>query len=359
MAKQQHAGTLSVAVTGAAGLIGNRLIELLCNDPDVGRVLAFDTREPAFTHERLVFDPLDVRDPAVAARLNEVDVAVHLAFVMDPIKDEALMRDVNVNGSQTFFKACGRAGVRRLIYTSSAVAYGAHPDNRVPLTEDSPLRANLDFSYAAHKLEVEYVIREIAEQFPQLEVTIFRPAIVFGPNVDNAWSHALEQPVLFGVQGFEPPLQFVHEEDVAEALRFAVHNDLPGAYNLAAEGWLGAQDMLSIVRRPKVDLPEPLAFSVADRLWSLGLAEAPAGMLHYVMHPWTLSTDKLRDAGFTCRHSNLETFTAVAERARAHIRLGRSRLRRQTLLRGALTGAGLAGAVAATRAVRGRSSKAA
>jgi nucleoside-diphosphate-sugar epimerase len=355
MPKERHDGALTVAVTGAAGLIGNRLIELLCRDPDVAQVLAFDTREPAFTHQRLVFDPLDVRDPALVSRLGGVDVAVHLAFLMDPIKDEGLMRDVNVNGSQSFFKACGRAGVRKLIYTSSAVAYGAHPDNRVPLAEDAPLRANLDFSYAAHKLEVEYVIREIAEQFPALGITIFRPAIVFGPNVDNAWSHALELPLLFGVKGFDPPLQFVHEEDVAEALRFAVHNDLPGAYNLAPAGWLEAQDMLSILRRPRVDLPEPLAFSVAERLWSLGLSEAPAGLLHYVMHPWTVSSDKLRDAGFVCRRSNLETFTSTAERARSNIRVGRTRLRRQSLLRGALTGAGLAGAVAATRVVRARS----
>jgi nucleoside-diphosphate-sugar epimerase len=350
----QNNTSLSVAVTGVAGFIGGRLIERLCDDDAIERVIGFDVRKPAFSHPKFLFDELDVRDPAMETRLSGIDVLIHLAFVMDPIKDEKAMRDVNVNGSQTVFKAAGRARVPKVIYTSSAIVYGAHPDNKIPLTEDGPLRANLDFSYAAHKLEVEYVVREIAEEFPDLAITVFRPAIVFGPTVDNAWSHALELPVLFGVQGHSPPLQFVHEQDVAAAIHHAVSNDLPGTYNLAAEGWLEAEDMLSIMERKKIDLPEPLAFSLAERLWSLGMAEAPAGMLHYVMHPWIVSTEKLRDAGFTCTHSNLETFLGAAEQAKQHVRIGRSRIRRSQL-RGAVTGVALAGAVAATRFARRRS----
>lgn len=346
---------LSVAVTGASGFIATRLIQQLSRDPGVGRILGFDVRRPTFSHPKFVFDELDVRDPAMETRLSGVDVLVHLAFIMDPIRDETAMRDVNVNGSQTVFKAAGRAKVGKVIYTSSAVVYGAHPDNRIPLTEEAPLRANLDFSYAAHKLEVEYVVREITEEFPNLSVTVFRPAIVFGPNVDNAWSHALELPVLFAVQGHSPPLQFVHEDDVAGALKHAVLNDLPGTYNLASAGWLEADDMLSIMERRRVDLPEPLAFSLAERLWSIGLAEAPAGMLHYVMHPWIVSTEKLSAAGFTCKHSNLDSFLAAAEHAKLHVRIGRSRVKRANLVRGAVTGLGVAGAIAATRLVRRRS----
>ncbi|MDP9067233.1 MAG: NAD-dependent epimerase/dehydratase family protein [Actinomycetota bacterium] len=350
---------LSIAVTGASGFIATRLVQDLCADERVQRVLGFDVRHPAFTDEKFVFDEIDVRDPAIEARLRGIDVLIHLAFVMDPIKDEMAMRDVNVNGSQNVFKAAGRAGVAKIVYTSSAIVYGAHPDNRIPLSEEAPLRANLDFSYAAHKLEVEYVVREIQEQFPELKMTVFRPAIVFGPHVDNAWSHALELPVLFAVQDHAPPLQFVHEEDVAAALSLAVFEDLPGVYNLAADGWLEAEDMLSIIGRPKIDLPEPLAFSLAERMWSLGLAEAPAGMLHYVMHPWIVSAEKLRSAGFTCRYSNLDTFMAGAEAAKENLRFGRTRVRKSGLARGAAAGVGVAGALAAVRMLRRRARTAA
>lgn len=343
----------NVAVTGASGYIATRLIEALIEDPSIDRILGFDVRPPEISSPKFVFDQVDVRAPALEARLSGVDVLVHLAFVMDPIHDEVEMRDVNVNGSQNVFRAAGKAGVEKIVYTSSAVVYGAHPDNPVSLTEEAPLRANLDFSYAAHKLEVEYVVREFRDEYPQMRTCVLRPAIVFGPHVDNAWSHFMEFPVFFGVQGHEPPFQFVHEEDVARALVFAVHEDLDGPYNLAAEGWLEANEVLRLLGRRRIQVPEPMAFAVLERLWSVGLAEAPAGMLHYVMHPWVVSSDKLRAAGFRCRHSNLDTFRQAASRVQGRIRVGNRSLRKDRLVASAAA-AGLLGAVLATRRARRR-----
>ena len=346
--------TLTVAVTGSAGYLAGRLIPDLCDDDSITKVLGFDIREPSISHPKLVFDSVDVRDPAIEARLAGVDVLIHLAFVMDPIHDEATMRDINVNGSQNVLRCAAKAGVGKVIYTSSAVAYGAHPDNDVPLTEDSPLRANLDFSYAAHKLEVEYVIDEIRDAFPELNVVVFRPAIVFGPNVDNAWSHSLELPVLFGVQGHKSPLQFVHEEDVTRALHFAVSNELDGAYNLAPEDWLEHDELISLTGRRPVRLPEPLAFSMLDRMWSMKLAEAPSGMLHYVMHPWVVSSKKLQDAGFTFRRTSREVFMETVRRTSGYVRLGRTRVNRGDLTKGMLAGAGVLGALVTLRTAKKR-----
>jgi nucleoside-diphosphate-sugar epimerase len=348
---------LVVAVTGAGGYIGTRLLDALVADPRVERVLGFDVRVTRSSSSRkLLLDQMDVRNSALEARLAGVDVLVHLAFVMDPIRDEAEMRDVNVNGSQNAFKSAARAGVQKIVYTSSAVVYGAHPDNDVPLTEESPLRANLDFSYPAHKLEVEYVVKEVAAEHPELEWAVFRPAIVFGPHVDSAWSRVLEMPVLLGVRGYSPPLQFVHEEDVQRALSWAAVEDVSGYFNLAAPGWLEGDEVMAIVGRKRVDLPEPLAFSVAERMWGLGISEVPAGILHYVMHPWVVSTDKLSEAGFHARRSNLETLGEVADRARGHVRLGSRRLRRVDLARAGVAGLGLAGVAVGARAVRARRS---
>ena len=344
----------TIAVTGSSGYLGARLVERLSADQSVTRVLGFDLRPPAKRHPKLVFDEIDVRGPGLAARLEGVDCLVHLAFVMDPLRDEAHMRDVNVNGSQNVFKSAGRAGVPRLVYTSSATVYGAHPDNDVPLTEESPLRANLDFSYAAHKLEVEYVLREFRSEFPETHVVVFRPAVVFGPRADNVWSHLLEQPVLFGVSGHTPPLQLVHEDDVARALHWAVGTEASGTFNLAAQGWLEAPEALALAGRRVRLLAEPVAFALAERLWGLGLSEVPAGYLHYAMHPWVVSTDKLAAAGFVCSRGNAETLRATAEAARPHLRIGTRRVRRGDLLRGAVAGLGVAGAAGAALALRAR-----
>lgn len=344
-----------MAVTGAAGYLAGRLIDELCADDSIGKVLGFDVRVPDRSHPKLVFDSVDVRDPALEARLKGVDVLVHLAFVMDPIRDESFMRDVNVNGSQNVFRCAGRAGVEKIVYTSSAVAYGAHPDNDVPLTEDSPLRANLDFSYAAHKLEVEYVAREVQEEFPDMRFVIFRPAIVFGPNVDNAWSHQMELPFLFNVQGYKTPLQFVHEEDVSAALHHAVTNDLDGAYNLAPDDWIEHEEMLAITGRRPLQLPEPVAFSLVDRMWAMNMAEAPSGMLHYVMHPWVVSSKKLQGTGFTFSRSSRNAFEETARSASAYVRIGRKRVKRADVTKGVLGGVGLLGALVTLRTAKKRS----
>lgn len=358
MSKRTEESKLTVAVTGASGYVATRLIEALGADDRVGRILGFDVHPPKWASlpDKFVFDPIDVRSAALEARLQGVDVLVHLAFVMDPIKDESEMRDINVNGSQNAFRSAGKAGVRKIIYTSSATVYGAHPDNDMPLTEESPLRANLDFSYPAHKLEVEYVVKEFRSDFPDVTVTVFRPATVFGPHVDNAWSHMLELPFAVCVGGYGPPMQFVHEEDVASALRFAVFNDLDGPYNLAAGGHLEFDSMLALLGKRRLDLPETLAFGFSEKLWGLGLAEAPAGMLHYLMHPWVLSTEKLEKAGSVARFSNEEAFLAAAEKARGKVRLGRSSLETKRLARGAVGAAGLAGAALAWRGARRRAS---
>jgi nucleoside-diphosphate-sugar epimerase len=344
----------TVAITGASGYVGTRLIERLAADDSVGTILGFDVRPPRVTPPKLVFDSVDVRSPALAARLEGVDCLIHLAFVMDPIRDEQTMRDVNVNGSQNVFKSAGRAGVPRVVYTSSATVYGAHPDNDVPLTEDSPLRANLDFSYAAHKLEVEYVLREFADEFLDTRLIVFRPPVVLGPHTDNAWSHLLEQPVLFGVAGHTPPVQVVHEDDVAAALHWAIGADVSGTFNLAADGWLEPDEAVALAGRRVRYLAEPLAFALAERLWGLGLSEVPAGYLHYAMHPWVVETEKLAAAGFTPARDNAGTLRDAVEAARPHVRIGTARVKRGDLLRGAAAGLGLAGAAGVALAVRAR-----
>ena len=347
-----------MAVTGASGYVASRLISELCADRAVARVVGFDVRPPSVADDKFVFDQLDVRDPALEARFTDVDVVVHLAFIMDPIHDENEMRDVNVNGSQNVFRCAGRAGVGKVVYTSSAVAYGAHPDNDVPLTEESPLRANLDFSYAAHKLEVEYVVREIKDEFPEMRFTIFRPAIVFGEHVDNAWSHQMQQPIPLRIRGQDAPLQFVHEDDVAAALRTAATTDLEGVFNLAPEGWLELDEIAEITGQRGIGIPEAAAFSLIDRLWSMGWAEAPSGMLHYVLHPWVVSSEKLRATGFTFSRTNREALEETWRAVGGRVRLGTNSYDRGDLAKGAAIAAGVGIALVSLRSAKKRLSRA-
>jgi len=342
-----------VAVTGVAGYLGQRLLSHLEEDPDVTRVIGVDAHEPAGS-PKLEFHQLDVRDAALAKVLVGVDTIVHLAFQHDPIRNEGLMWDINVGGTRNVLEAAAATGVRKIVYPSSATVYGAHPDNVVPLDEASPLRANTDFSYAAHKLETERLIERFHGEHPDVIVTVIRSAIVFGPTVENFMSRMLEAPRLMTVRGFEPPLQLIHEQDIASLLAFCVSQDLDGVYNAAADGWMSADEVVGLSGKKRVELPEVVAFSMAERLWRTGLTSAPPGELHYVMHPWVVDTSKLRAAGWQPAHSNRETLLEALEAHRNWIAVGRARMRKDSLAKGAAATLGAIGAMALVRRARKR-----
>jgi nucleoside-diphosphate-sugar epimerase len=347
----------TVAVTGAGGLIGRRLVEQLLDDPGVDRVVAIDVEGPTGpagpARAGLEHWQGDVRDPGIAGALAGADVVVHLAFVLDPSHDEATMHDVNVGGTRNVFDAARAASVPKIVYVSSATVYGAHPDNPLPITEDQPLRPNTPFSYVEHKVEIERWLTPWIADAEGTAVTVLRPSIVAGPGVSNFISRQLDAPRFTTVRGHRPPIQFVHVDDVASALTHVVHHDLPGTFNVSSIGWLSFDEVLAISGRKVVEVPEELAFSLADRLWRLGLGEAPAGQVPYLMHPWVVSVDALLATGWHPHHSNRD---ALAEMAAEHadlLVLGPLRTRRSHV-RVAAAIVGFAAAATAVTLVRRR-----
>ena len=340
---------VTVAITGVGGLLGRRVAAELDVRDDVDRIVGLDIHPPSgLSSDKLHFREADVRDPGFARFLDDVDVLIHLAYQMDPLRDIATMRSVNVEGTQNVFTAAAEAGVDKIVYASSAVVYGAHPDNDFPLAEESALRANPEFPYAEHKLEVERWLEDWAPQHDELTITILRPAIVAGPGVDNFIVRiSFESPRPMIVRGHRPPLQFAHIDDVVSAFVHAVDQDLPGAYNVSAEGWLSMDEVVALSGRKPTEVPEEVAFTATEQMWRLGLSEAQPGVVHYSMHPWVITPEKLLASGWRPKHSNRDALTELLEEHRDWVAVGRFRARRSTLRRaGAVTGLLAAAAVA-------------
>lgn len=323
----------TVAITGIGGLIGRQLAGRLLANDRVRRVVGIDLAPPSDLpmDPRLDLREADVRDPGLAEHFEGCDVVVHLAFFFDPSRDEVAMRSVNVDGTRNVFDSARRAQVARVVYTSSFVVYGGHPDNDLPLTEDSPLRANPDFSYAEHKYDIERWLWPWADEQETPAVTVIRPAMVVGRGVDNFLTRQAEMPRFISVKGYRPPWQFVHVDDVAAAIEFVIDHDLDGVYNVAAEGWLSHDETMDIVGKPPLELPEAVAFETVERMWNLGLGEAPPGELHYLMHPTVVSVDRLVAAGWQPRHSNREALAELVDEHRAYVNLLAVRAHKRTV----------------------------
>ena len=229
--------------------------------PDVERVLGLDVREPERRPRNVEFARVDIAGTELKPLLEGIDVVVHLAGVVDPVPDEALMARVNVEGTRHVLDAAASVGVRRIVRVSSATVYGAWPNNPVPLTEAAPLRPNPHFSPAVQGAEVERLIAEWRDEHPGVTVTTLRSAPVVGPGAERLPARILLGRPPLRVRGAAMPVQVVHVDDLAAALALAATRDLPGVYNVAADGWLDAAAAATLA--PAFVLPAD-----ARRRWS-------------------------------------------------------------------------------------------
>jgi UDP-glucose 4-epimerase len=310
-------------ITGGSGYIGSRLVERLAELPDTERILICDVRPPRVFRPGVSYRELDVRDASAvraAVESERPDAVIHLAFILNPMHDEVAMYEIDVGGTHNVLEACSEAGVGQVLVTSSATAYGAFPDNPVPLTEDDPVRGVPDFEYARDKAESDRLCQLWGLRHPERVMTIVRPCIVFGPNVDNylvrLWTSQPFQPD-FGLP--DPGIQFVHEDDVVEAVAVLLAERAGGAFNVAGEGVMPVAECASMIGVPRRRMPLRLGRRIASVMWKLRRSESPPGSIEFALHPWIVSNEKLkRETSWRPRYSSRETFEITM---RAHGKL--------------------------------------
>ena len=307
-----------VAVTGAAGYVGSRLLQELEEEERLEKVVAVDVRPLVRPVHNIVAQRLDVTQPSdledVFRRL-EVDVVVHLAFAMRSGRNRQEIeatRKANLDGVRNVLDACRSARVSHFIFLSSHTVYGPHKDNPVPITEETPPRPLAEFQYSYDKSLCEQVALEFAGQNPGVGVTILRSCVVLGPEAESRVARAFFKPVLLGVIGDDPPWQFVHEEDLARLLALLIMEPHPGVFNVAGEGVVHYSRIARLAHKRLVRLPPPLGYAVAQAAWSLGIQkEAPARGLDFVRFPVVLSTGKLKkETGFRFSYASEEVLTS-------------------------------------------------
>ncbi|HZA88867.1 MAG TPA: NAD-dependent epimerase/dehydratase family protein [Solirubrobacterales bacterium] len=293
---------MKYVITGGSGYIGSRLTELLTGRDETERIVDVDVRPPDVPWPKTEYVRGDVRDRAAMRELLErerPDALVHLAFLLNPIRDEARMYDIDVNGTLAVLEAAWAAGVGQVLVTSSASAYGAFPDNPVPIAEDHPVRGQPDFSYARDKAEADRVCQLWAADHPDRVMTIVRPTIVFGPNVDNyisrGWENSSFIPVMDGV---EADLQLVHEDDVVSAIAGLLDAKEGGAFNLAADGLMTWRESAELIGMKVREMKFQTVYRIYSWAWRLHAPriESPPGNLHFLRHPWVVSNEKLKHA---------------------------------------------------------------
>ena len=302
-----------VAVTGAAGPVGRRVVARLLADPAVERVVAVD-REPmrhvreADFDGRLEVHRMHLRSGDLVPVLSGVDVVCHLAG-SDPL--EGTETDHDVHTVTRLLDAVEHAGVRQVLVRTSATVYGAWSDNPVPMAETVPIRPNQESRWVGVRADVEGRVNAFAAAHPDVTVAVLRPCITVSRHGPDELGRVLAAARVVASGEGAAPMQFVHADDVADAIEVVRRTGAAGTFNVAPDGALDADLVRALVGgAPRLPLPESVGRLLTSVGWHYQVVPTPPGFVPFVQHPWVVANDRLRALGWQPQHTTEEAFVA-------------------------------------------------
>jgi UDP-glucose 4-epimerase len=294
---------MKVAIVGATGNVGSALLRALERDERVREIVGIARRRPSVELEKVTWETADIGRPDVdlVRAFGGADVVVHLAWLIQPSRDEATMAAVNVDGSRRVFAAALEAGV----HASSVGTYAPGPKDRA--VDESWSTAGIPTSaYSRHKSACERMLDEIEADRPHVRIVRMRPGLIFqrdaaseirryflGPLMPNVLARRSLLPVI----PRHPRLVFqaVHADDVAEAYRRVIaERDVRGAFNVAADPVLDADELARVLGARTVPVPGRVLRAAADLTWRARLQPTDPGWVDLGLGVPVMDTTRAR-----------------------------------------------------------------
>lgn len=308
-----------VFVTGCSGYLAQRLIQTAQQNRETEWIGGIDVRRPPQNVPGFHFFEMDVRSKDLASVLQEqkVDTLVHLAWIFNPTHNPQLEYEVDVNGTRNVLESAKKANVPYLIYLSSTTSYGPHPENPEIFDENYPRRGHSGYLYSKYKAEVDHIMLEFIDREKQMRVFMARAPIVLGPHTENVVTKMTQLPMMFGVSGYDPPMQFLHEEDLQRLLLWAVQEQPVGVFNISGHGTIRYSEIIRLLKRHAAWVPASVIYPAVSILWKLRLVPFPPSILDFIRYPWVADSSKFEAAYplFRVQHSSKDAFIAYG---RAH-----------------------------------------
>ena len=227
-------------------------------------------------------------------RTERPERVVHLGVVRGLDSDDATRHDLNVRGTQRILDHCLTYKVKQLVVLSTSYVYGALPDNPQFMTEEQPLGGSRQFPEMRDFVSVDALCTSFMYQHPKLRISVLRPVPVLGTTVSNFASRMMRAARAPLPLGFNPMQQFLHEDDLTEALRLTLEKRLRGVYNVEGPGELPLRVAVRESGGRPVSVPDFLLTRLSEPL--LGL---PSGAIDFMRYPCTIDGSRFaKEAGF-------------------------------------------------------------
>ena len=321
---------MRVTITGATGNVGTAVLRALGSDPAIDEIVGVARRRPQLELPKVRWVQADVSRSDLGPAMEGADAVIHLAWLIQPSRDESVTRATNVDGSRRVFEAAIAAAVPRIVYASSVGAYAEGPKDRA-VDESWPATGISTSFYSRHKAAVEAILDGVESDHPEVRVVRLRPGLIFGRDAASGIRRLFAGPLLpsFLLRPSLIPVvpahdrlvfQAVHRDDVAQAYRLALlDDDARGAYNVAAEPVLDPPRLAEILRARAVPVPATVLRGAAALTWRLRLQPTEPGWVDMGLGVPLMDVRRVREElGWRPRHTAAEALLELIHGMRQH-----------------------------------------
>lgn len=301
-----------VVITGISGRFG-RIVARRLHHELGWNIVGLDRRPMHGRPKDIELHQVDLRSKKArdVFRAGDIDALVHLGVMHDPRARPAEIYSWNITGTTKLLEYCQAYRVPKVVLLSSSNVYGPRPDNPQFLTEDAPLLAAQRFPEMRDLVEIDHMFSTFLWRAREIETVILRPVHIVGP-VHNAPSNYLRIPRPPVLLGFDPMVQLVHVDDVADAVALALQPGRRGIYNITGPGEVPLSAILAELRRDPRLIPHPMAKPLLSLAFALGISSFPVAELDFIRYVCMVDGRRAAaELGFRPRHGLRETIHAV------------------------------------------------
>lgn len=273
-----------ILVTGAGGALAKKVINKLKTKYTIVAVdfrTEIDLGIPVISYKvdfnKRIFEDI--------FREHKFEGIIHLGRISSSESDRFNRYNANVIGTRKLLDLAKKYNVPRNLILSTYFVYGASPYNPSLLDEKTPLKASELTMDLVDSVELENLANIYLYKYPELNLTILRPCNVAGPGVRNTFSTLLSEKNAPVVMGFNPLMQFIHIDDMRDAVCLAFEKNKPGIYNVAPEDYIAFQDAVKLSGCNKIFIPS-LPPILTERIAKfLKWKSFPAHLINYYKFP--------------------------------------------------------------------------
>lgn len=298
-----------IVVTGAGGDVGARVVAELTGAQQGFDVLALDQTTLTALPPEVETKRIDLEFADLKSIFCGADAVVHLGSRSTPGETNPVADELDLLITNRVLEAAADCQVAQIVLLSTALVYGARTANPVPLTEDAPVRPNPDFSWAVGRAEIEKAAAEWKDAHQFADVAILRPTATVTEDDLGQLARVLHTARLGVAADGDPPVQYLHIDDLVSAVVTAVTTRADGPLNVAPDGWISPGALRDLEGpKPRLRVPLWMARGFAAFRLRAGVAPIPPGVVPFTSHSWVIASDRLRALGWVPSYSNEEAW---------------------------------------------------